>query len=281
MPHITLTCRDHIFTGTGADMRYNKPKHEYPLHNHEFHEIVYIVNGNANHYINGRVFPMSTGCLYLIRNTDIHTYSDFIGDKFEYYTLLFEKDLAEQMLTFFGSGENINELFTSPLPPEIRLEGTQAEKMSARFAKVFILMHSDTQSFRTASRLLITELVMKHFTEKTTVQQNIPLWLEYAYGKMQTPENFISGTERFFEICGRRREHCTRMLKKYYCISPADYVTGLRMNYAAGLLSSGDLSVSEVSFECGYNSVPHFYNTFRKKFGISPGKFREQSGKSK
>lgn len=279
LSHIRLTDSTHILSGVGADMRYNKSSHEFPVHDHEFHEIVYIVKGNANHYINGKVFPMTTGCLYFIRNTDIHTYSDFIGDSFIYYTLLFEKAAVHEMFSYYGMEKAEAELLSLPLPPEVQLGITAREHMEARFSELFLMMHNNTQTFKTHSRLLLTELVSEYFTESPKSNTHIPLWLEYACEKMQLPKNLIMGTERFFDICGRKREHCTRTMKKHMGITPNEYIQRLRMKYAAVLLSSGDFTVSEVADECGYNSLPHFYELFTKEFGISPGKYKKQNSK--
>ncbi len=278
--HILLTNKTHIFTGVGADMRYNKPKHEFPMHNHEFHEIVFISKGNANHYINGKIFPITTGDLYFIRNTDIHTYSDFVGETFEYYTLLFEKSILSEMTSFFGMEELQTELLSRQMPPKVQLSKAESEITLQRFSEIFLLMHSDIAKFKIGSRLLISELFSNYFASEKKNSDTIPLWLEYACKKMSHPKNFINGTERFFELCGRKREHCTRTMKKHMGITPNDYILDLRMKYAASLLSSGDMTVSEVACECGYNSLPHFYTLFRKCYGISPGDYKNQNSKT-
>lgn len=279
MSVIHLTNKDHIFTGTGSDMRYNKPKHEFPMHDHEFHEIVFIANGNASHYVNGSILPMTTGDLYFIRNTDIHTYSDFIGETFEYYTLLFETDVIHEMLSFYGMEQAENELLSLPLPPKTHLSDSEREALDLRFSEIFMLMHSDIPKYKVRSRILLTELFSNYFTGKTPAVERYPLWLEYACEKMKLPRNFTKGTERFFEICGRKREHCTRTMKKHMGITPNEYILDLRMKYAASLLSSGDMTVTDAAAECGYNSLPHFYSLFSKTYGISPGEYKKQYNK--
>ncbi len=280
MSHIHLTSADHIFTGAGADMRYNKPSHEYPMHDHEFHEIVYVADGNANHYINGKILPMTAGCLYFIRNTDIHTYSDFTGDSFTYYTLLLEKEVVHGMFAYYGMEKAESELMARPLPPEVHLDITERERTESRLSELFLLMHKDKQTFKTRSRLLLTELVSEYFTKRCEKNTGTPFWLEYACEKMRLPKNLTAGSERFFEICGRSREHCTRMMKKHYDISPVGYISDLRMQYAANLLTSSDLTVSEIALECGYASIPHFYALFSEKFEMSPGEYRDNSKSS-
>ena len=277
MPVIRLKSENNIFTGTGSDMRYNKPKHEYPMHDHEFHEIVLVSRGDANHYINGRVLPMTTGELYFIRNTDVHTYSDFVGETFEYYVLLYETDIVKEMFSYFGFEEK--DLFSAELPPKVHLNEAEREALSLRFFELFMLMHDDIPKYRTCSRMLLADVFSDYFLCGDRLSENLPLWLEYACEKMRQPKNFAKGTERFFEICGRKREHCTRTMKKYMGMTPAGYILDLRMKYAASLLASGDMTVGEAAAECGYNSLPHFYELFSKAYGISPGEYRKKYNK--
>lgn len=49
------------------------------------------------------------------------------------------------------------------------------------------------------------------------------------------------------------------------------YVRNKKMEYARELLK-GDIHVSQVANMVGYTNVSHFSNTFKKKFGITPGK---------
>jgi len=275
--HIHLLCTDNIPTSVGVHMRYNKPKHEFPMHDHEFHEIVLVVNGHANHYINGSIVPMNTGDLYFIRNTDIHTYSDFVGDTFEYYTLLLDTSITDELFAFLGKGFLSESLFTSPMPPTLHPDKVEKEALDAKFSTLFLMLNGDEDRFLTETKLLITDIFAKYHADSVTAKNNIPLWLEYAREKMNLPKNFTQGTERFYEICGRSREHCTRMMKKHYGISPNTYVSELRLKYAANLLTSGDLTVSETAIECGYASIPHFYGLFTKRFGLSPKEYRDRT----
>ena len=51
------------------------------------------------------------------------------------------------------------------------------------------------------------------------------------------------------------------------------FLHNLRLDYAANLLRFTDLTISDVCYECGFNSVQYFSSTFRKKFGYSPKNF--------
>jgi transcriptional regulator GlxA family with amidase domain len=49
------------------------------------------------------------------------------------------------------------------------------------------------------------------------------------------------------------------------------------MNVAAKLLRSTELSVENVALGVGYDSSTAFGNAFRRRFSISPGRYRTRS----
>lgn len=55
------------------------------------------------------------------------------------------------------------------------------------------------------------------------------------------------------------------------------YIQELRLDFAMNLLKLSKLSVTEACFESGFNTLPHFSQTFKKKFGITPEKVKEEN----
>lgn len=51
----------------------------------------------------------------------------------------------------------------------------------------------------------------------------------------------------------------------------------LRLEYACRLLTESSCSIDEITTFCGYQSSTFFINAFRKRYGLSPGHFRERS----
>jgi AraC-like DNA-binding protein len=49
------------------------------------------------------------------------------------------------------------------------------------------------------------------------------------------------------------------------------------MNSAKTLLDQGRSQVSEVAYALGYGSASHFISAFKKKYGITPKKYVQQS----
>jgi AraC-like DNA-binding protein len=49
------------------------------------------------------------------------------------------------------------------------------------------------------------------------------------------------------------------------------------LQHAQVLLSTSELPVTDIAFECGFNSLEHFITAYKKKFRESPGSHRKQS----
>ncbi|MBR5535625.1 MAG: helix-turn-helix transcriptional regulator [Clostridia bacterium] len=69
--------------------------------------------------------------------------------------------------------------------------------------------------------------------------------------------------------------HFSRVFKKRCGFSPYDYVLEARLNRAKELLLRSDMTVTDITYETGFNSEANFVYCFTKNVGISPGKFRK------
>ncbi len=56
------------------------------------------------------------------------------------------------------------------------------------------------------------------------------------------------------------------------------HVSNVRLNHAAGLLHSTDLSINEIAEKTGFNSTQYFIRVFKKRYRTTPGEYRQRSG---
>jgi AraC family transcriptional regulator len=70
--------------------------------------------------------------------------------------------------------------------------------------------------------------------------------------------------------------HFQRMFKAFVKESPQDFITRLRLERAATLLSfQRNLSITEIGFRCGFSSSASFARAFKSKYGICATDFRK------
>ena len=62
---------------------------------------------------------------------------------------------------------------------------------------------------------------------------------------------------------------------KYTGLSPIQYLNERRLETACRLLKETDYSVSDISSQTGFSSQSYFTQIFRKKYGITPIKYRQ------
>lgn len=65
-----------------------------------------------------------------------------------------------------------------------------------------------------------------------------------------------------------------RDFKKTFKDTPAKWVMKKRLSLAVELLENTPLSISEITFECGFENQTHFSRVFKERFGVSPSQFR-------
>ena len=58
--------------------------------------------------------------------------------------------------------------------------------------------------------------------------------------------------------------------------TPNRYIIDYRLGIAARMLLTTKLSVSEIGFSCGFNTLSHFNRLFRESKGCTPSEFRER-----
>jgi AraC-like DNA-binding protein len=56
--------------------------------------------------------------------------------------------------------------------------------------------------------------------------------------------------------------------------TPTDDLIRTRVERASWLLKTSELSLEDIAAECGFTDVYYFIRQFRKRIGITPGRYR-------
>ncbi len=98
---------------------------------------------------------------------------------------------------------------------------------------------------------------------------------------LEIVEKFISDSEfnvdRLVEEIGMSRSVFYRKLKNLTGQSANDFIKTMRLKRAAQILRQNKLTISEVSYEVGFNDPQYFSKCFSKQFGITPSQFVSKS----
>ena len=72
------------------------------------------------------------------------------------------------------------------------------------------------------------------------------------------------------------KNRCTALFKTHTNMSPIKYVNEYRLYTAKNMILHTDRSISDISADVGYNQISHFIEQFRRAYGLSPFKYRNQ-----
>ena len=74
--------------------------------------------------------------------------------------------------------------------------------------------------------------------------------------------------------CGLKRTRFTHYCERITNMTPAEYLSAVRVERAAHLLAHGDASITEIAHATGFTSSQYFATVFRRARGCSPREYR-------
>ncbi len=69
-----------------------------------------------------------------------------------------------------------------------------------------------------------------------------------------------------------------RVFRAHTNVTPGEYVEGLRVEYAQGLLQTSQRSLPHIAKEAGFGTVATMHRVFQRRLGTTPGKHRSHFG---
>lgn len=107
-----------------------------------------------------------------------------------------------------------------------------------------------------------------HFDDHAPAHGRMPAVLE-----LLNADPGVSVTD-LAKQAGYSPAHFRREVRRWTGSSPHEFVTSYRLDEARRLLLSGDLIISAIAEQTGFQSLSHFTRLFRDRYGIPPGRYR-------
>ena len=96
-------------------------------------------------------------------------------------------------------------------------------------------------------------------------------------------DNYFNDKECLLEKMkkiGISSNHLTTVFRQHYKMTPQEYLSQRRLEYAKNLLTRDDWTIADIAEEVGFASLSSFYSFFRKHTKMTPKKYRVQEGAS-
>jgi len=260
-----------------------KSEFSYPVHVHPEYELNFIENAKGAHRIVGDSIEVIDDLeLCLIGNESLeHAWMNFHCESKEIHeiTIQFHKDLflesllnKKQFHTVAVMLENAKKgmVFSRPVIEQVKDRLDLLNKGQNGFYSVLELLAILYElSMDENSRILCSSAFNKKddSSESRRIQKVIT-FLNSNYQKeirLLDVANYVNMSEVSF----------SRFMKKRTGKNYIEYLNDLRLGIASRHLVDSSKTVSEISYECGFNNLSNFNRIFKKRKGFTPKEFRE------
>ena len=250
--------------GYTCEKRFFHETSTYPLHWHSFIEIEFFVEGSGSHEFNNTKFPIKSGDIWLLSTYDSHQVVLDRGMKSVNISLV-PDILHEKLLTQLN--------LVHPLHCSLN-----KEEIQSFLAKVDILyaeqkhsnMLADVKTISIINEMIV-DIIRKSSTDTASINnQTVYEMINYIKGHYKTKVSIAELANEF----SLTPNYCGYLFKKTMGISFNDYLNTLRLKNACNSLLNTDLSINEIAYNAGFNSLEYFHTTFKRFYGITPAKYR-------
>ena len=232
---------------------------------HEY-QIIYITEGRGIFETNKSRYQISPGSIIIVRKGQWHRYRPLKEFGWTENYIGFDGDLAD---FFLQKQEVLCDLDV--------VELGEQETLIDTFYKIFDLVKNENPCFQQVASGLIIKLLgyilaltnNKSFAGKDS-EKIIKEICYHIREHVEDEFNFEMLTQDYDISCS----HLRKIFKQYTGKSPHQYYLDMKIIRAKELLSNTRMSIKEISFQLGFESIHYFSRLFKKKEGQSPSSFR-------
>lgn len=252
-------------------MEHSKLMSELPeYHQHEGHQLVYMIGGQASFMIDDEIFRLSKGDLFYISKNLPHAIVS-IDDNPEAIVVQFKDDILPAEIEILPEFSFINIIFKKGVgglafrnvSPDI-LEGLIH---TAGISKITTLLYALDYLGR---NIAIAEPLSKrtHQEDSTSINSRAHQYLLEHY-KDDVKLSQIA------DFCHQQEAALCRTYKRGTGMTLFQHLQFIRIESACTMLRNTSLPIAEVAYSCGFNTPSTFNRLFREKMGMSPGEYRK------
>lgn len=239
------------------------------MHIHDACEIYVNVAGDGTFMVENCFYPVTRGDIVLTAPNEMHHGVWENGVTHEHYCIWFPAEINRAWTTrFFERRRGEGNLISLSAPDKERLLRL-LERMERELSQ-----EGDPRRATAAflQVLLLIEGAEAEAGEKFDLPTPLPEILEEIGRRFGEPLRMADIAERYFIS----QSTLNRLFQQHLRISPHTYLENLRLARAKRLLASG-CDVTATALECGFSDSSYFILLFRRRFGVTPGKYRRET----
>lgn len=256
----------------------------FPLHTHNYIEMVYMCSGSTTHIINGGEVLLKKGEILLLNKNASHEILPAMQDDVAINFIILPQ-FFDRTLQLMGDEQNLIRDF---LVDCLKSSGSEVGYLHFKVAEVLPIQNLVENLIWTLVNDQVNKRSINQYTMAVLFLQLMNHTDKISSGGSFSEREFDLTVLRYIEENYRGGEltdlagemhydvyWLSREIKKRLGGNFTELVQIKRLNHAAFLLANTALSVSEIAAYVGYENSSYFYRIFAKKFGVTPKKYRD------
>ena len=262
------------------------PHFTYPWHFHAEYELLYVIRGSGTSFVANSIEEFNSGDLALIGSNLPHfwrsdeSYLNSDGNlKVKYIVIQFPVDFLKNEIENYPEYHLIGKLLERSAKG-IRFSTDFTQKISKKIIKI-----SKIYGFE---RILALQELLQILAKTEDYKLLAGEFYQYENNdftnfRLTKVIQFLSTSyqhkielEKVADIANLHPAAFCRFFREKTGKSLSEYVNDLRIGYACRLIIEGKLSVSQISFESGFNNLSNFNRTFKKHTGYTPTNYFQE-----
>ncbi|MEO8711533.1 MAG: AraC family transcriptional regulator [Parafilimonas sp.] len=248
------------------------------------------IKGAEHYQCNNRFYSVDENCYLILNNGQYYSSYIYSDTATESFTINFSTELLQCVLKSFSNNpDEIFELKYFEFIEKIYQHDPRTQSLlkilykEAAQQKPDILFITE-KYYSLLENLLLQQIDVKEEIKKIdAVKYSTQLEL---YKRLHYAKDFIHSCymnaitiDTLASVSCLNTAYFLREFKKYFGITPHQYIMQRRLNAAKKLLETTSNSIAEICFAVGYEDVNSFSKLFKKNFQTTPLAY--QSGKTK
>ena len=244
------------------------------VHHHDFYEVYYLISGQVEYWVDGRIIRMEPGDLLLINPMELHRPLASQGTMYERFVLWINREFLE------GLEGRLNSCFDTSLPSHTHLlRPGQSERAALMSRLGEIVQEAYSRDFGSQvsayGQFLQFMVQLNRLALRTQPKEESEQLSELVRNVLHYISQNLSEELSLEHIAGQfyiSKYHLSHAFSREVGVSVYRYIMLRRLLMARQLLSAGE-SAKQVCRNCGFSDYTSFYRAFKSEYGISPREF--------
>lgn len=263
------------------------PLRELPDHHHEWHEFVYVYEGKGTFFIDQTFYEMRPGDVIVIPGNTVHRAFPDKDDPVTSSAVFFGPELirsrartqaeADAYLKLFETAKQRKQYKYVPAREHADILERDIDALRAEW-------QPDRPDCEQALSLLL-HLALLHLNRyclpqnlpASTPASSAPAWLGEALAYIDSELFSRLELNALAERVAVSPAHFSRVFKQRLGMNLTDYISTKRIFAARDRLLQTSDKVERIALDCGFDSLPHFYRTFKKHTRTTPSAYRRRA----